>query len=443
MHRKTPVVKLEIYGETPTVLNIIEILNPEHVPLGLNSINGSLNRAELNDWLESRSIPASRQNFQSVMIDLSLLASEPVSANRLIMKCYGLSLSDQYWINPADNPLDWDKINFFDNDFSEDVGDILFNSYEKKGKVNLFSPDNTSDGWLQKRWKIINGDRYLIKGGSPPFYQEPFNEAMAAAVMKRFDISYVPYEVIICDEKPYSVCPNFIKSDTDLISAYYIYNSEKYSDNDSSYQHFLKCCSNLGIPNAEEDLQKMLTVDYLIANRDRHFNNFGAVRNAETLKWSGLSPVFDSGTSFWNDIVAEHLFTRDKIQSKPFEETHDKQIKILSDFSWFDLSSLKGIEDEFRKILSISDIIDEKRINNICNAFNGRVKELSAYIAGKNKTIAISEILSDKKEMLKEILKTAEKENQDAVAAKMKISDLSDSLITENIESKNTGDLGE
>lgn len=37
------------------------------------------------------------------------------------------------------------------------------------------SPDNATDGWLKKKWEIINGKRFLIKGGN----QEPLNEVIA------------------------------------------------------------------------------------------------------------------------------------------------------------------------------------------------------------------------------------------------------------------------
>ena len=43
------------------------------------------------------------------------------------------------------------------------------------------APDITTDGDLKKRWKIVDGKRCLIKGGSNPFRQQPFNE-----VEKRF-----------------------------------------------------------------------------------------------------------------------------------------------------------------------------------------------------------------------------------------------------------------
>jgi hypothetical protein len=32
---------------------------------------------------------------------------------------------------------------------------------------------------------------------------------------------------------------------------------------------------------------------------DRHYTNFGFVRNAETLEWIGTAPLFDCGASMW------------------------------------------------------------------------------------------------------------------------------------------------
>ena len=45
----------------------------------------------------------------------------------------------------------------------------------------------------------------------------------------------------------------------------------------------------------------MITVDYLLVNEDRHQNNFGVIRNAETLEYLGPAPLYDSGTSLWSD----------------------------------------------------------------------------------------------------------------------------------------------
>ena len=40
--------------------------------------------------------------------------------------------------------------------------------------MDFSSPDNTTDGNLKKRWKTMDGKRCLVKGGSDPFRQQPF-----------------------------------------------------------------------------------------------------------------------------------------------------------------------------------------------------------------------------------------------------------------------------
>lgn len=91
-------------------------------------------------------------------------------------------------------------VNFFDNDFSEDVGDILFGKAKDSENISLNSPDNTSDGCLKKRWKIINKKRCLLKAGSLPYEQQPFNEAIASLIMDKLNVDHVNYSVIIDDE---------------------------------------------------------------------------------------------------------------------------------------------------------------------------------------------------------------------------------------------------
>lgn len=52
--------------------------------------------------------------------------------------------------------------------------------------LDMFSPDNSSDGNLRKKWKIIDGKRYLIKGGNTFNNQEPFNEVIATRLYKKY-----------------------------------------------------------------------------------------------------------------------------------------------------------------------------------------------------------------------------------------------------------------
>lgn len=93
----------------------------------------------------------------------------------------------------------------------------------------------------------------------------------------------------------------FVTENTELIPAWRLLQAKKQKNSTSRYRHLLECCELLGIGNITPFLDRMLVLDYIIANEDRHFNNFGALRNAETLEWLGMAPIYDSGSSLGYD----------------------------------------------------------------------------------------------------------------------------------------------
>ena len=370
-HREHPVLALDIDEDTGTIVKVNEKYSRERMPLGVVQKGDIIDRRRLNSWWLGRSIPASRSGIRDALEKLDIPTPQ-----LLLTKCYGLSLSDQYWVRPEKLDIKWEDVNFFDNPFSDDVGNILFGEIPKGGEIDLMSPDNTSDGWLKKKWIISDGKRRLIKGGSGAIQQEPYNEVLASAIMRRLNIPHIPYTLTIMDEYPYSVCDDFITRDTELISAWHVMQTQKMPNSISYYQHYLSCCDNLGIAGVSESIDMMLTLDYIIVNVDRHANNFGVIRDANTLEWIGAAPIYDCGTSMWHD-KAVHLIKSDrKLPSKPFRSTHVEQIKLVKSFEWLDFAALHGIDEEFREILSGSMFIDEARRDALCTGLRGRVESL-------------------------------------------------------------------
>jgi len=372
---------MEIDEGSGTIIEIYELLSSERVPIGVPYINNEVNRKVLNDWWSGRSIPASRSGLRDALVALKIS-----SPQLLLTKCFGFSLSDQYWVRPENSNLRWEDMNFFDNPFSEDMGNILFGEVPKRSDLNLVSPDNTSDGWLKKKWIIADGKRQLIKSGSNPAQQEPYNEVLASAIMRRLNIEHIPYSLMKINGVPYSVCDDFVTRDTELVAAWHIIQTQKKSNSTSSYQHCINCCEDLGITDVTASLDRMLTVDFIIVNEDRHFNNFGAIRNANTLEWIGAAPIFDCGTSMWYDKFTHMISTTAKLPSKPFRSRHADQIKLVSSFKWLDIKALKGIDEEFREILSDSVIIDDTRCNALCYGLRKRVEQLDAYVKSRGRS---------------------------------------------------------
>lgn len=348
--------------------------NEKYAPFGLIK-NDSIDKNSFNKWWKNRQIPASRNGLKEVLYKSGFYDED--NFDLLDAKVYCLSLSDQYWVKKYNENILWEGINFFENEFSEDIGKVLFNGDKTSLNLNLNTPDMTSNGNYEKRWKIINGDRYLIKAGGKMINQEPFNEVIATKLYERIlnDDEYVKYELTYDNGKAVSICKNFITPNTELIPAWKIDEYYEAKKSENKYEHYIRCLNKLNIPNANLLVDKMLICDFILANKDRHFNNFGVIRNVETLEFEKVAPIFDNGCSLWfdeNDMYVGEFFL-----TKPFEEYEKKQVSLVKNISWLDISKLDGFEEEVKEILSSNKLLSNERIEKIIKQIKSRIEYVS------------------------------------------------------------------
>jgi hypothetical protein len=364
----------DIAFEEGNLLAIKELYNKDHLPVGVVGEAGNINTRNIEGWWNGRGIPKTREGLDGVLRTLHLR-----DKNELLIKSFGLSLTDHYWVCPADTALDWNEINFYDHEFSPDIGDAFFNRGKKEG-YNLMTPDNSSDGRLLKRWAVLDGGRVLIKGGSPGNYQEPFNEALASSIMKRLGVPCVAYSLHRENDEYFSRCGNMTDNKTELVYASRIYETRYKNINDNFYTHYVTCCRKLGVPGIEEHLDRMMVVDYLIANTDRHFSNFGALRDSESLEYLRPAPLFDSGTSLWHDRNIRDIHADSPADPHCFEKTHEGQMHLVKDFSWYNPQKLEGIGEEFLYILKDNRHFDRDRKKKLAESLTKRAVMLDRVI---------------------------------------------------------------
>lgn len=345
--------------------------NEDYAPFGLIKMN-EIDKVEFNKWWKNRQIPASRKGLKEVLHNSNVYDKD--NFDLLDAKAYCLSLSDQYWVKGVNEEISWESINFFDNEFSEDIGKILFNGGKTALNLNLNTPDMTSNGNYEKRWKIIDGERYLLKAGSKIYNQEPFNELIATKLYERLlnKDEYVEYSVIFDDDKAISKCKNFITKNTELVPAWKINEYYEFLDDEDKYTHYIRCLNNLDIKDAEALTDKMIVCDYIIANKDRHFNNFGVIRDVNTLKFIGVAPIFDNGCSLWYD--ENDMYVGEFFLTKPFEEYEKTQLSLVKKLEWLDISKLEDFPNEVKTILSMDKLLSKERINKIVDQIKLRIE---------------------------------------------------------------------
>jgi hypothetical protein len=374
-HKNHHVAKIDIHEDSHAIVRIVGIYDKNRLPVKIYNQNTTNDILTMNRWLLNRGIPNSRENLRSALDKLQIKDSSQLS-----LLSYGLNLTDHYWICPAAKDIDWHEINFFEHNFESDIGDILFENIDKNN-ANLFSPDSSLNGNLKKRWKISNEKRLLIKGGSGDIRQEPFNECIASTLMERLSIDHVPYKLVFNKGKYYSSCECMVTTDTEFLTAHYVYNYFEDNNTLNKYERFINACERMGILTVRDDLEKMIGVDYIIANIDRHHGNFGIIRDTNTLEWLKIAPVFDSGRSLWCDKTnISNIRADGKTDSRAFMNTNEDQISLIKNYDWFDPTKLKGVFEQSRHILNKNKDMEKERIEKICSCIEWRTHAFNDLI---------------------------------------------------------------
>jgi hypothetical protein len=361
------------------IIDIVDIYEPEHLPYKYID-DKQKNIFLLNSWIEHRGIPLSREDYQAILDEYQVASSK-----ELTVLSYGLNLTDHYWICEKNDEKKWEDVNFLDNAFSARIGEILPELSEKY--QDFINPDLSSNGRLKKYWIINNGARELCKAGSGDLRQEPYNECIASRLSDCLDIDHVNYKIVKHDNEIFSNCPCMIDKDLEFVNAFGVF--LKGEKTGSKYNDYLNACGMMGINNAREEIDKMIILDFLIRNTDRHVGNFGILRNSQTLKWEKIAPVFDNGNSLWHNAQGVQFIRADsKCDSRSFTSDNKDNVALVGDPGWFDKSKLNNFGQIITDTFKLNKNMENERIDKIVSEFGKNVAALDK-ILNQNRDIVL------------------------------------------------------
>ena len=303
-----------------------EIKDNGHLPLLFYINKDDDIKKNLSKWLNKRIIPASRMKYDRLLECLRIDDFEKV---RFILENKALSLSDCYWIKKEDSEDTWEKVNYYENPFNQDLVDIYIDSTiipEYKNMIVL-NPSNTLDGYLPKAWVIENDKRLLYKRSSIE-NRETINEVICSEIYRRLNIDCIKYDYADFKGKECCSCECMCDSNTDYITANYfvqLYKKENETD--------IECiCRKLKeIYATDNKFYEMVQMDFILANTDRHWNNFGFLRDAVTLEYIKYAPIYDNGNSLWYNKSQNKIGTNDVYRMVRDFSLFDIKDKILKD----------------------------------------------------------------------------------------------------------------
>lgn len=249
-------------------------------------------------WLQRRVIPKNRAYVAEILKTSGLSVND---TKGIIDVCKGLSLNDSYWVVPQGFTGTFAQYNLYENRFSEILSLVAYTGIGQSDAAFTTSPELTTNGMLPKAWRFIEGEGiYLYKGGTfgaANTGNEPYSEFYASQVAQAMGLDAVAYEL----ENWKGILASRCKLFTDINTAYIPIGRIV---REGGLKACLEYYRQLG-PEAYEQIKSMLVFDAVIYNEDRHFGNFGVLRDNHTGKVTGAAPVFDNGMSLFNFAMPE------------------------------------------------------------------------------------------------------------------------------------------
>ena len=201
-----------------------------------------------------------------------------------------LSLNDTFWVKPADSLLCWKDVSLYQNDFNEVIAQTAFDGGDYETDFSSTSPEYGTDGFYAKCWIRRENGIYLLKTGSDSHEIEPFSDFYASQLSEVICPEAVNYEIGEWHGKIVSCCPLVTSESKGYLPAIKILDARKHN----KLSYLMEYFSGMGL---EDAFRRMIVLDALIVNEDRHAGNYGFMVDNETQEILGMAPVFDHNRS--------------------------------------------------------------------------------------------------------------------------------------------------
>ncbi len=291
MNKEQPIATFYTYRNKYGAVRIsdVKILQPEKMPLSYHG--------DMRQFINSRKAPKHRKYVQGILRQLGAEDTEG-----FIKVSNAASLTDTFWIRDDDHPKNWDAVSLYRNDFDENIARIAFEG--GLASLTATTPELSVDGNYAKCWIREMDDLFLLKRGSETYGREVYAEYYASQIAGVLCSSAVTYDLISHHNHLATRCKIF----TDEAVGF------------SQMMHYVEHPQEVTVHEALEtietytdgdDFRRMMVLDALILNVDRHLGNFGFLIDNDRQTVVAMAPVFDHNRSMLFQLNDERFMMQD------------------------------------------------------------------------------------------------------------------------------------
>ena len=242
--------------------------------------------AEADLWLSTRAIDSHRAHSRILKKALRMKERDDVAT---VLRANGATITDNYWVRGIGSALTYEQVRFdtlyFKKKSSRSIANLSLSGSSRSFNVvseNSDAPaaELTNVGSFEKCWKNVDGKWWLYKTAS---HNEAFSEVFISRLCSELGILCADYEPA---GTGLVKTLDFTEGKTNFEPALtFMGDNEDYGD---VIAELKKLC-----PEAVPDYIRLIFLDALVFNPDRHTANFGLLRDKKTGEYLSLAPCFD------------------------------------------------------------------------------------------------------------------------------------------------------
>lgn len=316
----------------------------------------------LLSFLEGRRAPKHRKHIEQLLAQYGCR-----TLDGFLQVSHALSLNDTFWVKQADSQLCWRDVSLYQNDFDEIIAEAALNGSFSEQSLSSTSPEFVTDGYYAKCWKRESDDIYLYKAGSATYELEPLSEYLAAQISSILCPGAVPYDMRFHHGRLVSTCPLFTSESIGLAKTATIAREER------SISSLLEYFRSIG---SEDSFRRMMILDAIILNTDRHLGNFGVLFDTDTMQVKTMAPVFDNNRSLLFDLDTDQLNHAERYIARLTPRLGSDFIVVaralMTDKIRNDLKNLYGFAFREHPQIPVAD----NRLEKLSGVVNGQIRQL-------------------------------------------------------------------
>lgn len=138
-----------------------------------------------------------------------------------------------------------------------------------------------------------------------------------------------------------------------------------------------------GFSGFGEYLSKIIVIDAMFLNDDRHFHNIALIRNRVTEQYR-FAPVFDNGAALLSDMMYSYPYDIDisstcrSVKSKSFDESFEKQLDAFEELYGLNMT-FSFSEEEIESVVQSAAIYEKNLRDRVISILKYQRNRFSYY----------------------------------------------------------------